>query len=153
MGKIIGIDLGTTNSVVSYLELGLCDGEHAPLQVMPVPQLVAPGKVDDKAQLPSFLYQAHEAELAPGDLALPWNDRPEAITGELARALGSKTPIRLVASAKSWLCHSGIDCRTAILPMQAPEEVVRVSPLLAAIHYLRHMRDAWNAAHPDEPLS
>ena len=149
----VGIDLGTTNSVVSYLELGLCDGEHAPLQVMPVPQLVAPGTVDDKAQLPSFLYQAHEAELAPGDLALPWNDRPEAITGELARALGSKTPIRLVASAKSWLCHSGIDCRTAILPMQAPEEVVRVSPLLAAIHYLRHMRDAWNAAHPDEPLS
>jgi len=149
----VGIDLGTTNSVVSYLELDQCDGEHAPLQVMPIAQLVAPGSVDDKNQLPSFLYQAHEAELAAGDLALPWNQQPEAITGELARVLGSKTPIRLVASAKSWLCHSGVDCRTAILPMQAPEEVRRVSPLQAAIHYLRHMRDAWNQAHPDAPLS
>ncbi|NJD08626.1 MAG: Hsp70 family protein [Methylococcaceae bacterium] len=149
----VGIDLGTTNSVVSYLELTQCDGEHAPLQVMPIAQLVAPGTVENKNQLPSFVYQAHEAELAAGDLALPWNERPEAITGELARSLGSKTPIRLVASAKSWLCHSGVDCRSAILPIQAPEEVARVSPLQAAIHYLRHMRDAWNSANPNHPLS
>lgn len=149
----VGIDLGTTNSVVSYLELERCDGEHVPLEVMPVPQLVGPGSVDDKLQLPSFLYQAHEAELAPGDIALPWDDQPEAIVGDLARQLGSKTPLRLVASAKSWLCHSGVDCRAAILPVQAPEEVRRVSPLQASINYLRHMRDAWNARFPDAPLS
>jgi len=149
----VGIDLGTTNSVVSYLELSRCDGEQAPVEVMAIPQLVSPGAVGDKSQLPSFLYQAHEAELAPGDIALPWNEHPEAIVGELARQLGGKTAIRLVASAKSWLCHSGVDCRVPILPVQAPEEVQRVSPLQASIHYLRHLRDAWNAAYPDAPLS
>lgn len=149
----VGIDLGTTNSVVSYLELGLCDGEHAPLQVMPIPQIVSPGALGEKQQLPSFVYQAHEAELAPGDTALPWDGQPEAIVGEIARQLGGKTPIRLVASAKSWLCHSGVDCRAPILPVQSPEEVARISPLQASTHYLRHMRDAWNDRFPDDPLS
>jgi hypothetical protein len=149
----VGIDLGTTNSVVSYLELEQCDGEYAPLEVMDIPQLTSPGAVGEKKQLPSFLYQAHEAELAASDIALPWNEQPEAIVGELARQLGGKTPIRLVASAKSWLCHSGVDCRAPILPIQAPEEVQRISPLQASIHYLRHMRDAWNACYPEAPLS
>jgi hypothetical protein len=148
----VGIDLGTTNSVVSYLELDQCDGERAPLEVLDLPQLTAPGSLGEKKQLPSFVYQAHEAELSPGDLALPWDSAPEAIVGEIARELGGKTPIRLVASAKSWLCHSGVDCRAAILPAQAPEEVPRISPLQASIHYLRHMRDAWNHRFPDAPL-
>ncbi|MGH6820623.1 MAG: Hsp70 family protein, partial [Methylocella sp.] len=103
-------------------------------------------------QLPSFLYQAHEAELAEGDLVLPWTDRPSATVGELARQLGSKTPIRLVSSAKSWLCHTGVDCRARILPIEAPEEVERVSPLQATIRYLEHLKDAWNHAHPNAPL-
>ncbi|MDD5033301.1 MAG: Hsp70 family protein [Methylococcaceae bacterium] len=149
----VGIDLGTTNSVVAYLELEKCDGEYAPLEVLDLPQLTGPGSVGEKKQLPSFIYQAHEAELTPGDLALPWDDHPEAIVGEIARQLGGKTPIRLVASAKSWLCHSGVDCRAAILPVQSPEEVERISPLQASIHYLRHMRDAWNSRFPDDPLS
>ena len=97
----VGIDLGTTNSVVSFVELSEADGEQAPLQVLDIPQLTAPGVIGEKKQLPSFLYQAHEAELAPGDIVLPWDDAPEAIVGELARQLGGKTPIRLVASAKS----------------------------------------------------
>ncbi|HYE35329.1 Hsp70 family protein [Methylocaldum sp.] len=149
----VGIDLGTTNSVVSYVDLGQCDGEKAPLEVFDIPQLTSPGAVGDKKQLPSFLYQAHEAELAPGDIVLPWNEQPEAIVGDLARQLGSKTPIRLVGSAKSWLSHSGVDCRAPILPIQSPEEVKRVSPLQASIEYLRHMRDAWNARFPEAPLS
>ncbi|MEI7867460.1 MAG: Hsp70 family protein [Candidatus Methylumidiphilus sp.] len=149
----VGIDLGTTNSVVSYLELSQCDGEHAPLEVLPIPQLTGPGSVGEKNQLPSFVYQAHESELAAGDIALPWDDSPEAIVGEIARQLGGKTPIRLVSSAKSWLCHSGVDCRSAILPVQSPEEVPRISPLEASVDYLRHMRDAWNDHFPDDPLS
>ena len=149
----VGIDLGTTNSVVAYLELSQCDGEHAPLQVLPIPQLTSPGLVGEKYQLPSFVYQAHESELADGDIALPWDDAPEAVVGEIARQLGSKTPIRLVSSAKSWLCHSGVDCRAAILPIQSPEEVPHLSPFQASVDYLRHMRDAWNDQFPDDPLS
>lgn len=149
----VGIDLGTTNSVVSYVDLGQVDGEKAPLEVLDIPQLTSPGVIGDKKQLPSFMYQAHEAELAPGDTVLPWNESPEAITGDLARQLGSKTPIRLVASAKSWLSHSGVDRRAGLLPVQSPEEVKRVSPLQASTEYLRHMRDAWNQRFPDSPLS
>lgn len=149
----VGIDLGTTNSVVSFVELSETDGEQAPLHVLDIPQLTAPGVIGEKPQLPSFLYQAHEAELAPGDVVLPWDDAPEAIVGELARQLGSKTPIRLVASAKSWLSHAGVDRRSALLPLQSPEEVERISPLQASIAYLRHMRDAWDQRFPEAPLA
>jgi len=99
----VGIDLGTTNSVVSYVDLNEVDGEHAPLEVLDIPQLTSPGVIGEQKQLPSFMYQAHEAELAKSDIVLPWDDTPDAIVGELARQLGAKTPIRLVASAKSWL--------------------------------------------------
>lgn len=148
----VGIDLGTTNSVVSFVDLQEVDGDQAPLQVLDIPQLTSPGVIGERKQLPSFLYQAHEAELAPGDIVLPWNQQPEALVGELARQLGGKTPIRLVASAKSWLSHAGVDRRSALLPPQAPDEVKRVSPLQASIAYLRHLRDAWDQGHPEAPL-
>jgi hypothetical protein len=67
--------------------------------------------------------------------------------------LGSKTPIRLVSSAKSWLCHAGVDCKTAILPADSPEEVERVSPFQASVAYLQHMRDAWAYKFPNTPLA
>lgn len=149
----VGIDLGTTNSVLSYLELERCDGDEAPIETLAISQLTRPGVVGEQNQLPSFIYQAHEAELSKDDIALPWEDHPQAIVGEIARVLGGKTPIRLVSSAKSWLSHSGVDCRSALLPIQAPEEVQRVSPLQASIHYLQHIRDTWDHGHPDEPLS
>ncbi|MDD1608730.1 MAG: Hsp70 family protein, partial [Methylococcaceae bacterium] len=107
----------------------------------------------DKNQLPSFLYQAHEAEIAEGSTALPWTSKPEHLVGEVARNLGSKTPIRLVSSAKSWLCHAGVDCKAPILPADAPEEIERVSPFQATTAYLQHIRDAWQHQHPNAPLS
>jgi hypothetical protein len=84
----IGIDLGTTHSVVSYLSLNEADGEQTHLRVLDIPQLTAPGVIGEKKQLPSFMYQAHEAELAPGDRVLPWDGQPETVVGELARQLG-----------------------------------------------------------------
>jgi hypothetical protein len=53
-------------------------------------------------------------------------------------------PTRLVASAKSWLSHSGVDRRQAILPWKAPEGGRTVSPLDATTHYLKHLVEAWN---------
>lgn len=148
----IGIDLGTTHCVLSYVDLEASDGDEIVQQVMPIPQLTGPGVVDEQTQLSSFLYQAHPDELAENDVVLPWTDKPKALVGEIARQLGSKTPIRLVASAKSWLCHSGVNCREPILPVEAPEEVERVSPLQASIRYLEHLRDAWNHQYPEAPL-
>ncbi|GAL36572.1 sulfate permease [Vibrio maritimus] len=72
--------------------------------------------------------------------------------GAVARNLGSKTPIRLVASAKSWLCHGGVNRRDSFLPQGSPEEVSKVSPLRATELYLEHLKDAWNHMHPEHSL-
>ncbi len=150
---VVGIDLGTTHCVLSYIDSSIGEDEAISPQVMAIPQLTEPGVVEEKQQLPSFLYLAHEAELAEGETALPWAAKAGRIVGEIARSLGSKTPIRLVASAKSWLCHAGVDCKAPILPAEAPEEVQRISPFQATIAYLQHMRDAWDHAHPNAPLA
>ena len=148
----VGIDLGTTHCVLSYADLNHIDDEFSS-QVMDIPQLTSPGSVEEKQQLPSFLYQAHRAELAEDSTALPWTAKPDYLVGEIARNLGSKTPIRLVSSAKSWLCHAGVDCKSPILPAEAPDEVERVSPFQATTAYLQHMRDAWQNLHPNAPLN
>jgi molecular chaperone DnaK (HSP70) len=149
----IGIDLGTTHSALSYVDLQASDGEQATQSVLPVPQLSAPGTVEALPLLPSFMYLPHPDELAPGELALPWSHGEAApVVGEMARSRGAGTPIRLVSSAKSWLSHPSVDRRAAILPPDAPEEVARVSPLTASTRYLEHLKQAWNAAHPDAPF-
>jgi len=149
----VGIDLGTTNSVVAWVDLEQCDRDQAPVEVMGIPQLTAPGEVEEKGQLPSFLYLPHPEELRPEDKVLPWREDVAHIVGQLARELGSKTPIRLVSSAKSWLCHAGVNPKDAFLPIEAPEEVTRISPYRTALEYLEHLRDAWNHHHPDKPLN
>jgi len=152
----IGIDLGTTHSALSYVDLSASDGEKTAHGVLAVPQLTAPGTVEDLPLLPSFLYLPHPDELAPGELSLPWTQsaaEQSSVAGEMARSRGATTPIRLVASAKSWLCHPGVDRRAAILPPDAPDEVTRISPFEASTRYLSHLRQAWDAAHPDAPFA
>ena len=148
----VGIDLGTTHCILSYVDISATTDDKIVQEVMEIPQLTSPGEIEDKSQLPSFQYLPHEAELAEGSTALPWAPKPDAIVGEIARNLGSKTPIRLVSSAKSWLCHTGVDCKSPILPAEAPEEVERVSPFEATVAYLQHLCDAWNSQHPESPL-
>ena len=77
---------------------------------------------------------------------------PPAVIGRWALQLGAQQPGRLVASAKSWLSHPGVDRSAAILPWGAGEEVAKVSPVLASASYLAHVRAAWLARFPDHPL-
>ena len=149
----IGVDLGTTHSALSWVDLATSDGEDTVQGVMPIPQLTAPGAVDALALLPSFLYLPHADELAPGELALPWSPDAGQIVGTLARSRGATTPARLVSSAKSWLSHAGVDRRAPILPADAPSEVQRVSPFQASTRVLEHIRAAWDHAHPEAPLA
>ncbi|WP_028207379.1 Hsp70 family protein [Paraburkholderia nodosa] len=148
----IGIDLGTTHCALSYVDLSASDGEKTQQGVLNVTQLTAPGTLEAPDLLPSFLYLPHAGELTPGDLTLPWTTTREYAVGELARSRGAGTPIRLVSSAKSWLCHPGVDRRAAILPNDAPPEVTRVSPLESSVRYLTHLREAWDHAHPEAPF-
>ncbi|MCK5924599.1 MAG: Hsp70 family protein, partial [Methylococcales bacterium] len=149
----VGIDLGTTHCVLSYVDLDATDEDHLEQQVMAIPQLTSAGVIADKNQLPSFMYLAHEAEMSEGDKALPWSENPENLVGEIARNMGAKTPIRLVSSAKSWLCHAGIDCKQPILPAESPDEIERISPFQATVAYLEHIEQAWKSQHPNSPLS
>ncbi len=149
----VGIDLGTTHCALSYVDLQHSEGEQIAQELMPVPQLTGPGSIEERPLLPSFLYVPHPDEFADTDLSLPWTTSPEFIVGELARTVGARTPIRLISSAKSWLCHPGVDRRAAILPPDSPEEVTRLSPLDVSMRYLKHMRDAWNMLHPDDELA
>ena len=139
---VVGIDLGTTNSALAYYDSGL--GDKAALTHLKIPQVVAPGVVEDRALLPSFLYLPGPNEQPAGAMKLPWAAERDYCVGEFARVFGSQVPTRLVASAKSWLCHSGVDRRAAILPWKAPENGRRVSPLEATVYYLKHFVDAWN---------
>jgi hypothetical protein len=75
------------------------------------------------------------------------------VTGEFARWQGARVPGRLVASAKSWLCHSGVDRSAPFLPWGAPEEVKKLSPLEASSRLLAYLSSAWNFAHPEAPLA
>ena len=140
----IGVDLGTTHSALSYFNLREGRPPGRTQSVLPVPQLTAPATVEEKLLLPSFLYLPNPHEFPPEALALPWDRDRREIVGEFARAHGSKVPARLVASAKSWLCHPGIDRKSALLPWQAPPEVHPISPLDASAKYLRHLREAWD---------
>ena len=138
---VIGIDLGTTNCALSWRNLEEGSGD-----VASIPQLTAPGTIEERPLLPSFLYLAKEGEFAPGALALPWDKKATYTAGEFARAHGAKVPTRLVASAKSWLSHAGVDRTSALLPWQAPPEVERISPVEASARYLRHLAGAAEAA-------
>jgi hypothetical protein len=150
----VGIDLGTTHCALSYVDLGNSEYDEVDQDLMLVPQLTGPGSVEALPLLPSFLYLPHPDEFPVGDLALPWADSEGRILGAMARSVGTRTPIRLVSSAKSWLCHPGVDRRAAILPPEAPEEqVARLSPYEASVQYLGHLRDAWNQAHPSDNLA
>jgi molecular chaperone DnaK (HSP70) len=152
---LIGIDLGTTHTVAAYAELA--HGARAQLELFPIEQSIKPGQVAARPLLPSTRYHAAPDELAETDTALPWapTEAPDGyrpIIGEMARLLGAKSRGRLIASAKSWLSHAAADRTAAILPWGAPEEVPKVSPVEASASYLRHVRSAWNAQHPDAPL-
>ena len=139
----MGIDLGTTNSVVSYVDTSK-PIEEQQVEVLAVAQVTAPAVVETRETLPSFLYLAAGPEFSAGGLDLPWAQGRDFSVGELARDHGSKVPKRVIGSAKSWLCHAGVDRTSPILPWRAPEDVPQISPVEASCRMLQHLRDAWN---------
>jgi molecular chaperone DnaK (HSP70) len=137
---LVGIDLGTTNCALAYV-----DTAHSlVVQPFPIPQLVNEATVGQQATLPSFLYLPGAHELPPGSLALPWTRERNYAVGQFARVQGARVPGRLIASAKSWLCHADVDRHAAILPWGAPPDMTKLSPVEASARYLLHLREAWN---------
>ena len=150
----VGIDLGTSHTVVAHVPL---DGGVADIALLPLAQRISAAEVQEQPLLPSTRYQA-----APGELGDAWRqpwpaqdatEQTPAVIGRWARDLGAAVPGRLVASAKSWLSHAGVDRTAPILPWGAGQDVAKVSPLQASSSYLAHVRAAWDATHPDAPLA
>ncbi|HXG08935.1 MAG TPA: Hsp70 family protein, partial [Gemmataceae bacterium] len=142
---LIGIDLGTTNSALAYIDLQRRPRDGRPeIQTFAVPQLTAPGELGNRPLLPSFLYLPGPHDLPAGSTALPWAPDRDYAVGEFARNYGSRIPGRLATSAKSWLCHAGVDRTAALLPWSAPPEVPRLSPVEVSARYLRHLAESWN---------
>jgi molecular chaperone DnaK (HSP70) len=147
---VVGIDLGTTNTVLAYTPL---NADQAQVQLLPIPQLVAPRTVEALPWLPSFLYLATSQEAESHLYDLPWSNQNEFAVGEGARRHAAEVPERSVGAAKSWLCHSHVDRHQPILPWKAPEHVAKVSPVTASQRYLEHLVATWHQAFPDAPIA
>lgn len=170
---VVGIDLGTTNSALCYADT---HEENWRIQAFPIPQIAGPGIVESFETLPSFHYEPTADEVRSALLSGPWSvdDEPAGreaaaamneaasgksrvsgspgIVGVYARDHGRTVAGRMIESAKSWLCHNGVDRRAALLPWQGADGVVRLSPVEVSARYLRHLRLVWNQVHPGNPL-
>lgn len=145
----IGIDLGTTNSVLAFVRL---DDDKAKIELLPIPQLASADSIDNRLALPSFLFIAPETEGASA-YPLPWSADQRFAVGVFAQRQSADVPTRTVVGAKSWLAYSKVDRHQAILPWNAPADVTKVSPVEASRRYLQHLAAAWNNAFADSPLN
>ncbi|MBI3860876.1 MAG: Hsp70 family protein, partial [Planctomycetia bacterium] len=175
---VVGIDLGTTNCAVGYVDTHETAWK---VRTFRVPQLVAAGQVEARDTLPSFHYQPAAGEFSAESVRLPWQggvekgDSPSResriatetslvgkgqspfstcpIVGSFARDHGVLSQGRLIESAKSWLCHAGVDRTAELLPWHGLPEVEKISPVEASSRYLKHIHDAWNHQFPESPLA
>src|SRR6266481_5969342 len=124
----IGIDLGTTNSALAYIDPRQGeDLDFPPIHILPIPQQIAPGRVEALKTLPSFLFL---------DDSQP--------VGVYAREQGALVPTKLVHSAKSWLSNPDVDRTAKILPWDSPETGRVLSPVEVSSRYIAAFRDAWD---------
>ncbi|WP_028314221.1 Hsp70 family protein [Desulfatibacillum aliphaticivorans] len=142
---IIGIDLGTTNSVVSYVPVNTEEGKHPDIRLFKVPQLTAPGAMEERETLPSFVLLPGAHDVPADGLKLPWNENSNRAVGAFARDRGAEIPHRLISSSKSWLCQTGVGRNNPILPWGSrDQDLEKMSPVQASAAILSHIRDAWN---------
>ena len=126
------------------------------IRTFAIPQVVAPGQIEARDTLPSFHYQPASGEFPDDSTRMPWSNIPDApavVVGHFARDHGTLVPGRMISSAKSWLCHAGVDRTADLLPWQGAEDVERLSPIAVSARYLQHAREAWDAQFSEHPLS
>lgn len=142
----VGIDLGTSNCALSYVDLR---DKGAPSRILDVPQWSAADRMDVSRLLPSFAYYPPSAPKAAGAPSA-WEGRQ--VVGIWARDVSVQDPGRVIASAKSWLAHAGVDRRARLLPWGSREipEKEKLSPVEASALYLGYLRAVWDEAMAGE---
>ncbi|WP_372899055.1 Hsp70 family protein, partial [Stieleria sp.] len=149
---VVGIDLGTTNCAMCYVDTSRPDWQ---VETFRIPQWVDLGQLEKRETLPSFHYELTASEAGGQAGALPWQDassKPTSCVGVFARDAGARHPGRRINSAKSWLSHDGVDRTADFLPWHGDADVPRMSPVAASSEYLRHLRGAWDDAFAEHPL-
>jgi hypothetical protein len=151
---IIGIDLGTTNSVVAYTRAGEKTEEGSEIKILDIPQLTAPHTIEKQSSLPSFIYMPAKGEAGGDAFFLPWDSDGLMVIGEYAKNRAPEVPQRVISSSKSWLCNTSVDRNEPVLPWEAPGDVKRISPVAASSALLAYLRNAWNyeMANGDQKL-
>jgi molecular chaperone DnaK (HSP70) len=158
---IIGIDLGTTHCALAYLDTYAADPRPVSLDI---PQWDGDEGIVRRPTLPSFLYLPTKSERKRESKTLPFQNPESAseswLIGREARDHLADNPGRVVHSAKSWLCHGGVNRTAPILPWQS-EDILgdqRLSPVRAATLLLEYLRDVWNdhinaSENPEQALA
>lgn len=147
---IVGIDLGTTTTSLSYIDTL---SEDKKPQSFPILQWESEDSLVEKNILPSFCYIASKKEAKNKRFLLPSYEntgslleKTEVVLGRYARKQQSKTPARVIHSAKSWLCHTAVNREGKVLPW-ASDEIIgdkRYSPVEVQSLLLLHLRLSWN---------
>jgi molecular chaperone DnaK (HSP70) len=144
---VVGIDLGTSHTALGWAPL---DAEAAP-EPIAISQWVAGRRRAALPLLPSVLYAP-----LPGELPeLATGEAPDWIVGEYARVRSQETSGRAITSAKSWLCHAGVDRLGPILPWgsEGLERASKLSPVEASRRVLEHVRRAFEEQQPGLDLA
>lgn len=148
MKTVVGLDLGTSNCAWAIANVVEAAAGASSLSVrhLRVQQWVEGRRKGSSEQLPSVLYRPREGELFEGS-SEDW------IVGRYARERDQETVGRGIVSAKSWLCHSGVNRLEPLLPWQAGASVdERLSPVAASTLLLKHLKDEFLAADPKYAL-
>ena len=125
---------------MAYMDMRAAAGRS---QIAEVPQWTTVDRSLAHPVLPSFVYfpsrvdELHNA---------PLSRESRTVVGLLARDMAGSAPGRVFTSAKSWLCHAGIDREARILPWQSREipPGEKVSPIEASALLLGYLRVAWD---------
>ncbi len=142
----IGIDLATSNSVIAYVDRL---SEDPCSTVMPIAQLNDFDVLVDQDTLPSFLYLLTDTEAsrcADSFVQKFPSKGVSAVVGQMAMERAAHSSSRVVQSAKSWLCHGGVNRKDPILPWgsDSVDTAKRLSPIEVSAAYLRHIKNEWN---------
>jgi molecular chaperone DnaK (HSP70) len=137
---VVGIDLGTSHTSLAFAECR----PGASVDTLPIQQWVGDRRSAGQVLLPSVAYAPLPGELLGVD-AGSW------VIGEYARLRNEETSGRGIASAKSWLCHAGVDRLGKILPWGASAiaEMERLSPVDVSRRILVQAFAALAAQHPE----
>lgn len=145
---IIGIDLGTTNCTMAYCSLD----EAKEITQFKISQIIKANTEDEQHSLPSFIYFPLPEEIDSAVASIDWGTAKDYSVGLFARERGLELPGRVISSAKSWLCYSGVDRRNHFLPLHADDKENLLSPLMACSSLLKHLKEAWDYKMPETPF-